>query len=338
MRDAPLLHGPMRSPWWPLSSAALLGAILAGAEPPIELRYTRPATRWTEALPVGNGRLGAMVFGDASCEHLQLNEASLWSGGPGDWNNPEAREFLPQVRAAVFAGDYVKAGDLCKKMQGPYNESYQPLGDLWLSFPDAGPAAAPSAYTRALDLDRGVASVRYREGNANFEREVFSSFPDQVIVVRLTCDQPDGISFRASADTPLRYAAQTNGEDTIVVRGRAPAHVDPSYLLSKNPIRYDDRPGGEGMTFEMRVSVLAEGGSVTCGGSTLAVARANAVTILISAGTSFNGPDKSPGREGRDPSAEAKRPLDEAREMTYADLLARHVADYQKLFRRVAID
>src|SRR5271165_5147864 len=119
MRDAPLLHGPMRSPWWPLSSAALLGAILAGAEPPIELRYTRPATRWTEALPVGNGRLGAMVFGDASCEHLQLNEASLWSGGPRDWNNPEAREFLPQVRAAVFAGDYVKAGDLCKKMQAP---------------------------------------------------------------------------------------------------------------------------------------------------------------------------------------------------------------------------
>ena len=96
----------------------------------LTLRYDQPATRWTEALPVGNGRLGAMIFGHPAAEHLQLNEATLWSGAPRDWNNPAAKAILPQVRAAIFAGDYIGAGELCKQMQGPYNESYQPLGDL----------------------------------------------------------------------------------------------------------------------------------------------------------------------------------------------------------------
>jgi alpha-L-fucosidase 2 len=112
------------------------------------LRYTRPAERWTEALPVGNGRLGAMVFGGVESEHLQLNEATLWSGGPRDWNNPGAKEILPQVRAAIFAGDYQRAGELCKKMQGPYNESYQPLGDVRLEFSHEGPPGVLRAQPR----------------------------------------------------------------------------------------------------------------------------------------------------------------------------------------------
>ena len=305
------------------------------AEASLQLRYSHPAERWTEALPVGNGRLGAMVFGGVAVEHLQLNEATLWSGAPRDWNNPGAKEILPQVRSAIFAGDYVKAGELCKKMQGPYNESYQPLGDLRLAF--AG-ATAATAYERSLDLDRAVATVRYREGEATFTREVFSSFPDQVIVVRLTCDQPGRISFTASADSLLRFSVQADGKNTLILRGRAPAHVDPSYLHTKDPIRYGDGPNPEGMAFELRVRVVAEGGGVTCGGSTITVAGANAVTLLVSAGTSFNGPDKSPGREGRDATAEALRPLEAAQKLACAELLARHIADHQKLFRRVALD
>ncbi len=145
------------------------------------LRYNAPAERWTEALPVGNGRLGAMVFGGVEAEHLQLNEATLWSGGPREWNNPGAREVLPQVRAAIFAGDYLKAGEFCKKMQGPFNQSYQPLGDLYLRFPGM---TGVTGYERSLDLDRAVATVRFQSDGANFIREVFSSFPDQVIVIR----------------------------------------------------------------------------------------------------------------------------------------------------------
>jgi len=156
-----------------------------GSDPLLSLWYRQPAKTWTEALPVGNGRLGAMIFGGVTNERLQLNEATLWSGGPRDWNNPGAKEILPQVRAAIFAGDYVKAGELCKMMQGPYNESYQPLGDLRLAFP-GGENIASNSYVRRLDLDRAVATVRYRDGDATFTREIFSSYPDQVMVVRLT--------------------------------------------------------------------------------------------------------------------------------------------------------
>jgi alpha-L-fucosidase 2 len=312
-----------------------VGSLRAASD--LVLRYPQPARVWTEALPVGNGRLGAMVFGGIGSERLQLNEATLWSGAPRDWNNPGARAVLPEIRAAIFAGDYVKAGELCKKIQGPYNESYQPLGDLRLTFP-VDPAMPPTHYERTLDLDRAIATVRYRIGDATFTREVFSSFPDQVIVVRLTCDQPGRIQFDAAADSPLRYSTHTEGDTTLVLRGRAPAHVDPSYLGSEHPIRYDDGPNPEGMTFDLRVRVLAEGGRVTSAGSTLSVAKADAVTLLLSAGTSYNGPDKSPGRDGRDPTAEALRPLAAAGQFSYAQLRERHEADYQRLFRRVELD
>lgn len=318
-----------------LSGALATAAVAADS---LQLKYARPAERWTEALPVGNGRLGAMVFGGLAAEHLQLNEATLWSGAPRDWNNPAAREILPQVRAAIFAGDYVKAGELCKKMQGPYNESYQPLGDLRLAFPLTDEKAALATLERSLDLDRAVATVRYRDDGATFTREIFSSFPDQLIVVRITCDQPGKISFTATADSLLRYAVQTDGQQTLILSGRAPAHVDPSYLHSADPIRYDESANPEGMKFELRVRVVAEGGSVVAGGSTLTVARANAVTLLLSAGTSFNGMGKSPGHAGRDATAEALRPLNAAQNLPYAQLRSRHLADHQRLFQRVALD
>ena len=301
----------------------------------VTLRYDRPASHWTEALPVGNGRLGAMVFGGPAIEQFQLNEATLWSGAPSDWNNPGAKDVLPQVRAALFAGDYVKATALSKKMQGSFTESYQPLGDVRLAFPGTD---AVAGYGRTLDLDRAVATVRYQVGGATFTREVFSSFPDQVIVVRLTCDQPGRISFTATADSLLRHAVQTDGHDTLIVTGRAPVHADPGYHQSAKPIRYDDGPKPEGVAFELRVRVLATGGRVVAGGSLLRVDKADAVTLLFSAATSFNGPFKSPGHEGRDPARQAGENLATAGERTYPDLLARHVADHQALFRRVTLD
>jgi alpha-L-fucosidase 2 len=303
------------------------------------LRYREPAKpdRWTEALPVGNGRLGAMVFGGVTNERLQLNEASLWSGAPRDWNNPGAREILPLVRAAIFAGDYVKAGELCKKMQGPYNQSYQPLGDLKLVFAGHDDATITD-YERSLDLDRAVATVRFRDRDATCTREIFSSYPDQLLVVRLTCDKPGRISFSATAESLLRHSARTEGSDTLILTGRAPSHVDPNYLRTSDPIRYDDGPNPEGMTFSLYVRAIAEGGTVRCQEKSIEVAKANAVTLLLSAGTSFNGPYKSPGREGLDPTIEALRPLKTAQKLPYTALLRRHLADHQRLFRRVDID
>lgn len=151
----------------------------------LKLWYKSPAQQWTSALPVGNGRLGAMVFGGIQQERLQLNEDTLWSGGPRDWNNPDAKAVLPEVRRAIADGDYVKADKLCQKMQGTYNQSYLPMGDLYLDF-------SPSEeYSNLMDyfLDKAIVTTRYTTNGVTFNREVFASFPDQIIVVHLTCSQ-----------------------------------------------------------------------------------------------------------------------------------------------------
>lgn len=301
-----------------------------------QLRYTTPATKWVEALPVGNGRLGSMVFGGVSAERLQLNEGTLWSGGPQDSTNPKAREILPKLREAVFAGNHKLADELAKQMQGNYTQAYLPLGDLRLDF---GNVESATDYRRNLDLDRAVATVHYRVGDAVFTREVFSSFPDQVIVVRVTADKPGRISFSATTDSPLERNYGTLGKDTLVLRGRAPANSDPSYLgNTPEPVHYAAGANGEGMRFEARFRISAEGGKVSADGSRVSVDKANAVTILVSGATSFNGYDKSPAREGRDESAEALHYLDAAAARSYGDLLQRHVAEHRRLYRRVTID
>jgi alpha-L-fucosidase 2 len=297
------------------------------------LNYHQPAAEWVEALPVGNGRLGAMVFGGLAEERLQLNEETLWSGGPRDWNNPAAREAMANVRAAALAGDYVKATELAKGMQGPYTQSYLPLGDLRIAFADAQDPV--SEYERSLDLDRAVATVRYRQNGVLFQREVFSSFPDQVMVVRLSSDQPGKISFTAAADSPLRHSTHILDPNTLALRGKCPSHVDPSYLRSPDPILYASGDSAEGMTFELHVRAVIEGGMLTAADGKLTVSGADSVVLFLSAGTSFNGPQRSPGREGRDPATEAERPLAAAAAHSYEALLDRHVADHQRLYQRV---
>jgi alpha-L-fucosidase 2 len=297
----------------------------------LKLTYNRPAAQWTEALPIGNGRLGAMVFGGVKQERLQLNEDTFWSGGPKAWNNPHALKVLPQVRELVFAGKYQEADQLCRQMHGPFNESYQPLGDLRLNFDGVGEA---DEYGRELDLDRAVATVRYRAGRAFFTREAFASFPDQVIVIRLTCDTPRQISFTATLDSLQHHRTHVISADTIVMTGRAPSYVEPSYIKSDDPVRH----GEEGMTFNVRLRVIVDGGTVSSADGSLRVTGANAVTLLLSADTSFNGHLKSPAREGKDPSIEATRNLDAAAAKPFDELLRRHVADHQALFRRVSLD
>jgi alpha-L-fucosidase 2 len=291
------------------------------------LHYDQPASQWTDALPIGNGRLGAMVFGGVAEARLQLNESTLWSGGPTDWNNPSAREVLPEIRAATLAGDYAKATELYCKMQGPYMQSYQPLGDLEIRFHRVSDI---SDYRRSLDLKHAVATTQYRMGNAMFTREVFSSFPDQVIVMRITCDQPEQISFDISASSLQRYSVKAEAYDTLILKGQVPSHVDPSYVDAEEPILYNEQGGG--MKFDLRVKVIAEGGRVYQAGSCLTVERANAVTILLSAATSFDGPHRP---LGRDPSVKASEHLAEASQIAYNELLTRHLEDYQQLFQRV---
>ena len=320
--------------------AALLLAVVArpalAAEPPLRLWYEKPAAAWVEALPIGNGRLGAMVFGDPLRERLALNEDTLWSGGPTDWDNPDAKTWLPKVREAVFAGRYAEADALAKKMQGPYNQSYQPLGDLHLEFDVPGPV---EGYRRELDLDRAVATATFRAGSAVHTREAFASFPDQVIVLRVSADLAGQVSFTARLASKLRHATKTEGADAIALRGRAPSHVDPSYLgATKEPIRYDEGPDAEGMRFTAIVKATVRGGTVrTTPEGRLEVKGADEAVLFVSAATSFGGFDKSPGREGRDADAAARGPLAAATK-PWPILLDAHVADHARLFGRVRLD
>lgn len=301
-------------------------------DPNLKLWYKTPAQTWVNALPVGNGRLGAMVFGGVPHERLQLNEDTLWSGAPKDSNNPQALRILPEVRRLIFAGRYAEANQLAQQMQGSYTESYQPLGDLLLDFPFA--AADALDYYRDLDLDRAVATTRYTVNGATYTREVFSSFPDQVIVMRLSCDQPGQINFSVRFDCLHPHSSHVSAENTLILGGRVPTHVVPSYLRAENPITYQ---ADEGMRFESQLRVLLTGGNLRADASSLHISEADSVILLLSAATSFAGFDKAPGREGKDEAQIASAYL-QAAAQPYETLLSRHIRDHQQLFRRVTLD
>ena len=178
-----------------LQSAAIAGSMLVArqlplgaaapgvqAASPLVLWYKRPAAQWVEALPIGNGRLGAMVFGGIERERLQLNDDPLWSGGPRDWNNPKAPAVLAEVRRLIAAEQYAEADRAARGMQGPFTQSYLPLGNLYLAFEHGD--SARGGYRRQLDIATGITEVRYRSGTTSYSREIFASHPDQVIVDR----------------------------------------------------------------------------------------------------------------------------------------------------------
>ncbi len=303
----------------------------------LRLWYTRPAAQWVEALPVGNGRLGAMIFGGVAVERLQLNEDTLWSGGPRDWDNPHAREVLPEVRRLVAAGDYTGADALCRQMQGLYNESYQPLGDLYLRFDGVDGTGESVDYTRDLNLHTAIAGARYRRGDVTCTREVFASAPDQVIVVRLTCDQPGWLSFTATLDSQQRRRVEARGAHDLMLTGVCPTHVMPNYYKGEQPIVHDEEGVG-GMTFAVCLNATTEGGRVTAAEGGLRVEEADAVTLILTAATSFNGFDRSSYRDGRDPTSRARADLAAAVTRPYAALRAAHIADHARLFDRVTLD
>ena len=305
-----------------LAVLGLAASAAAGEAPgpgPLTLWYRKPAPllSWTEALPVGNGRLGAMVFGGIDHERLQLNEDTLWAGGPYDPSNPAALAALPKVREMIFAGQYAEAQKLVgeKMMATPVREMpYEPVGDLLLDF---APWGLVQDYRRDLDLDRAVAGVTYTSAGVHFTREVFSSAADQVIVVHLAADQPGRLTFALGMRTPQEAIVATQGQTDLVLDGVNGAASGIAGQLK----------------FEARVRVLAEGGRVTAGAQKISVDGANSVTLLIAAATSYRNYHDVSG----DPRAIVQAQLAAAGK-PYAELLAAHVALHQKLFRRVRLD
>lgn len=298
--------------------------------------YNRPAAEWVEALPIGNGRLGAMVFGGVATERIQLNEDTLWSGRPRDKNNYNAYKYLPEARRLIFAGKYQEAQRLIEeKMLGAYTEAYQPMGNMWITSEVDG---SIRDYRRELDLERAVVTVAYTTESTQYRREIFCSYPDQVIVLRLTSNQPGKISCQLALDSPHRFRISSEEDNQLILDGRCPVYTAPNYVTDEqHPIIYEDEVS-RGMLYRVLVQVAAEGGSVAFTDGKLQIAGADAATILLTAATSFNGFDRNPYLEGKDPKPICAELINQAAARSYQDLLDAHLADYQSLFNRVKLD
>ena len=300
----------------------------------LTLWYRTPAEKWTDALPIGNGRLGAMIFGGVAEERLQLNDDTLWSGSPREWNNPGARQHLPEVRRLVLEQqDFVGADRVCRRMQGPYNESYLVLGNLRIRTEHKQPI---ENYRRELDLESATARVSYRVDGARYVREAFASAPDQVMVVRWSTTNPAGMKLTLAMDSPLQSRAEATAAGTLRLIGKAPAHADPNYVRSVTPVVYDPAEG-KGMRFETWLQAIPRGGEMQVEGATLTIDRARSVTMLLVTATGYRSYGRSPDRSGDEIAEECRRRVATARKKSYAALYKDHIADYQAAFHRVKL-
>src|SRR5690606_679222 len=261
-------------------------------------------------MPIGNGRLGSKFFRGSAEERLQQNEDTLWSGGPQPGDNSAARDVLPTVREAIFAGRYEEADRLARQMQGIFTQSYLPLGDLWLAFDDIDERAV-TEYRRELSLGEAVATISFAHGGATFTREVFASAPGQAIFVRVACDRPGLINLTLGATSKLRHTVAVTGDGLLRLPGLAPSHVEPSYRQVDDAVHYSDDPALMGMSFALHVHVGIEGtGTVEANDAgTVRVRGADAVVLVVTAATSFAGFDRLPAQGDVDPAAVAAQAL-----------------------------
>lgn len=297
------------------------GCSTLGARSPVQSRqgwddlklwYDEPAAQWTEALPVGNGRLGAMVFGTVDTEQLQLNEDTVWAGKPVERDRVGAYKHLAEARRLIFEGKYVEGQRIMQRefMGERLIRSYQTLGDLQLRFPMG--QGLITNYRRQLNLDTATASVSYQAGDATFTREVFASPVDRCIVVRLSCDRRANISFDASLSRPADFIVETVPPDRIVMIGQAAQDGE-----------------HKGVRFEAQLKIITEGGKLTTTREGLRVLGANAATLLIVAATDYRGDD---------PRTLCDEYLAAASKKKYNTLRRAHVAEHRRLFRRVSLD
>lgn len=284
----------------------------------LKMWYSNPAAVWNEALPVGNGRLAAMIYGDPVSEKIQLNEGTFWSGGPSRNDNPAALSALPVVRQLIFEEKYREAETMinssmtAKQLHG---SKYQPIGNLNLSFPDHNSYAG---YYRELDLENAVFTMTYKAGGVTYKREVFASQPDQVIVMKLTASELGKLTFSAGIDGPLQKTMKVLDKNTLEMTGLSGSH--------------------EGVTgqvkFNARVKILNSGGSSAAGSGKIDVTKANEVLILISIATNFVDYKTLTADE----TGKCKQVLAAAEKKSYAKLLRNHVTAFKQYFNRVGFD
>lgn len=300
---------------------------------PWKLWYNQPASRWEEALPVGNGRIGGMVFGGDRTEVIALNEDTLWSGFPRDTQNYDAIRHLKKVRELIFLGKYKEADNLAKeKMLGHRTESYQPLGDLKIEHHGE---AITADYVRELNLETGTAAVTYSRGGSRFTREIFISAVDQVLAIRYRSESDEPLQLSITLDSPLVHITEAVAvEGGLRMSGRAPSHIADNYMGDHpQSILYEE---GLGMSFVAEARILQDGGTVAWNQGFAKIDGAQSVTILLAAATDFAGYGVMPGSGCEASPAEKCRPLlDAAVGIGYEELRRRHIAEHQSLFGRV---
>jgi alpha-L-fucosidase 2 len=293
------------------------------------LHFAQAAATWPDGLPVGNGRLGAMVFGYPAMDRVQLNEESIWDGEVRDRNNPGAGAAVPKIRELLFAGKIAEAEAMAKSemLSVPQRmPCYQTLGDLRLDFAASGLTAETKVedYRLELNLDTAVATTSFAHEGTRYVREVFSSAPDQVIVVRMTAKGTGKIGFAARMDRPAHFATSSAGRDRLVLEGEAiPVNDNPGLAVKERPV---------GIRFHSELLAQAQGGTVRSDAGVLTVTDATAVTLLIDCATSYRYAAGAAAMQ-----AAVDRNLKTASGRTYEELRARHVADHQRFFRRAEI-
>lgn len=323
-----------------LCAGAFLACLATFAQDPMVLYFDKPANVFEEALPLGNGHLGAMVYGRIGDELIRLNEATLWSGSGADTDPIDGRALLADVRKALLAEDWALGHELAKGLQGRDAEAFLPLGSLHLrqtfgaeenqsqyaayngkrTEKASTSSAQISDYARTLDLSRAVATVAFSRDGVRYTREVFVSHPDRVLVLRLTASEKGKLEFVLDGSTPWNGCkVESLGADAFVVSGRVKGSEDE-----------------RGMRYQFRVQcVRCDGQLYTTPG--IHVSGATEAVVLVSAATSFNGFDHRPDAQGRDEAALAASFLDAARQKSYEELLAAHTADFGALFNRVSL-
>jgi len=324
----------------------------------LKLWYTKPATQWVDALPIGNGRQGAMVYGggtivpvllekngkdpvaeplptDAAKETLQLNDDTLWSGKPVDGNNLDAKNHIAEIRKAVLEQkDYHLADQLCRKVQGLFAEAYQVIGNLHV---DGAHVGEVSGYRRELDLATAVVASQYIADGVKFERTAFASQPDQAIVMRMTASKPGALNATLWMDGQLVKQVKAVGGNRLLLTGKAAKHIaGAGHPGSETPVVLSDVPG-EGMYFASALQANVEGGSISADGDKLHVRNATTLTIVLTTATGYRGYDKIPDTPQEQVNARATEQLDAALQRSYTSLRQRHIADYQKLFQRLSL-
>lgn len=345
-----------------LLSFFLTTFIVSGQSSFLKLWYERPTEKWTEALPVGNGRQGAMIFGNPLNEHLQLNENTLYSGEPSStFKNVNIQNDLPLVIKMLEEEKYVEADKfVTDHWLGRLHQCYQPFGDLYLNF--EGDKNKITGFRRELDIENSIATVSFKMNGVKFTREVFASFPDQLIVMRISADKKASVSFTAEfKSVHPNCVTEIQHEKQLVFKGQAPGFVlrrtleqveqkndqhkypeiynsDGSRKSFAKQVLYGEEVDGKGMHFEARTEIRNVGGEVSKTENGLQITNADEVVLLLSMATSFNGFDKSPSREGKKPAEINQTILENVKSKSFDELKKAHISDYKNLFDRVEFE